>query len=91
MDLFKKTMLPVQQVLKDTAISKNNVNDIVIVSITSQVVRLSDEKHEEAILSAKEWEVNVISLRSTSNTQIFSLQIIGNSMVYGPESLSTFS
>jgi hypothetical protein len=54
-------------------------------------VRLSDEKHEEAILSAKEWEVKVLRLRNTSNAKIFSPQIIGNSMVYGPESLSTFS
>jgi molecular chaperone DnaK (HSP70) len=31
MDLFKKSMLPVQQVLKDMAISKHNVDEIVLV------------------------------------------------------------
>merc|ERR1712232_1165029 len=40
MDLFKKTMVPVTQVLKDAGISKNNVDEIVLVGGSTRIPKV---------------------------------------------------
>jgi len=40
MDLFKKTLEPVEKVIRDSKISKNNVNDIVLVGGSSRIPKI---------------------------------------------------
>lgn len=37
MDLFKKTLKPVEQVLKDAKVKKNEINDIVLVGGSTRI------------------------------------------------------
>lgn len=42
MDLFKKTMVPVTQVLKDAGVSKNEVDEIILVGGSTRIPKIQD-------------------------------------------------
>ena len=46
MDLFKKTLKPVEQVLKDAKVKKNEINDIVLVGGSTRIPKVQSMLEE---------------------------------------------